>query len=310
MFRAKLDLPLYRGECRTIADLDGPGKSFGEDRIGRLAFVPADGFAAAMRMSCLIFAFVLLGAGTAAAADVSVLDDPSLGGRDRYDNCLLLIRQNASRAFDAAAAWETSGGNGAATHCAALALVALKRYGEAGARLDQLGRTTGSSADRAELYDQAGNAYLLGRRAQEAQTSFTTALQLSPGDPDVLADRARAFAMKANWQAAEADLTAALLRNARRADLLVLRASARHALGRKQDARADLDLALGFEPNNAEALVERGEMKLEDGDQAGARSDWQSVIDRSPRSAAAADAKQHMDALNQPAATPAPKTTP
>ncbi len=294
---------------RTIADLCAFAKSFGEDRIRSLAFVPADGFSSAMRMFSSMLAFAVSVCGAAMAADVSVLDDPSLGGRDRYDNCLLLIRISPQRAFDAAATWETSGGDGAATHCAALALVALKRYAEAGTRLDQLARNTGSNADRAQLYDQAGNAWLLGRRAQEAQTSFTTALQLSPSDPDVLADRARAFAMKANWQAAESDLTAALSRDPRRAEFLVLRASARHALGRKQDARADIDLALRLEPNNVEALVERGEMKLEAGDQAGARNDWQSVIDQSPRSAAAADAKQHIDALNQPAANPAPKTT-
>ena len=252
-----------------------------------------------------LLAFTMF-ASSAAAADLSALDDPVLGGHDRYDNCLLLIRENAANAFALASQWQASGGGGGAIHCQALALVALHRYSEAAGRLDQLARTAPSNAGRAELFDQAGNAWLLGHRAQEAQASFTSALQLSPPDADLFADRARAYAMSANWQSADGDLTSALARSPRRMDLLVLRASARHALGRKQDARADIDLALTLDPRSADAMEYRGELKLEAGDQAGAQSDWQSVIANSPRSTAAAAAKQHLDSLN----TPAPATPP
>jgi tetratricopeptide (TPR) repeat protein len=251
----------------------------------------------------------LLTAMPAAAADVSALDNPSLGGGDRYTNCLLLIRQNAQNAFALATAWQQSGGGGGAIHCQALALVALHRYSEAAGRLDQLAQATPTNVGRAQLYDQAGNAWLLGHRAQQAQASFSSAIQVSPPDADLYSDRARAYAMASNWQAADADLSSALLRSPKRIDLLVLRASARHAQGRKQDSRSDIDLALTLDPNSADALEYRGELKLEAGDQPGAQSDWNAVIAKAPHSSAASDAKQHLDALTAPPAT-APKPTP
>jgi tetratricopeptide (TPR) repeat protein len=257
-----------------------------------------------------LFSLTMLYATSATAADVSALDNPSIGGGDRYTNCLLLIRQNAQNAFALATAWQQSGGGGGAVHCQALALVALHRYSEAAGRLDQLAQETPANAGRAQLYDQAGNAWLLGHRAQEAQASFSSAIQLSPPDADLYSDRARAYAMASNWQAADADLSSALLRSPKRIDLFVLRASARHALGRKQDARSDIDLALTLDPNNADALEYRGELKLEAGDQPGAQSDWNAVIAKAPRSSAAADARQHLDALATPQPAPSAPTPP
>jgi len=100
----------------------------------------------------------------ALAADFSVLDDRTLAGNSRYDRCLSLTQRNASLALGTAVAWQGNGGDGAATHCAALALVALRRYPEAAARLDQLGHENiGSAAGRAAVFDQAGNAWLLRR---------------------------------------------------------------------------------------------------------------------------------------------------
>ena len=239
----------------------------------------------------------------ALAADFSALDDRTLAGNSRYDRCLSLTQRNASLALGTAVAWQGNGGDGAATHCAALALVALRRYPEAAARLDQLGHENlGSVAGRAALFDQAGNAWLLAHRGPEAIASFTSALALAPRDPDLLADRARAAALIGDWKSAEADLTAALSRDASRADFLVLRASARHALGRKPEASADLDQALRIVPNYAEALVERGALKLEAGDTNGARADWQTVVARAPNSTAAQSAQEHLREMPPPSA--------
>ncbi|HEY4124131.1 MAG TPA: hypothetical protein VGM36_05920, partial [Rhizomicrobium sp.] len=52
-----------------------------------------------------------------ATAQVSVLDDMSLGGQNRYDNCLLLIRSAPQNALNAATDWEKNGGGGSAIHC-------------------------------------------------------------------------------------------------------------------------------------------------------------------------------------------------
>jgi len=187
------------------------------------------------------------------AADKFILDESSLPGRNRYDRCLELTRRNAEEALNASVDWQNKGGGPAAAHCAALALVALKRYPEAAARLDRLGhQNIADVLERAALFDQAGNAWLLAHRGGEAISSFSSALALSPRDPDLLADRARAAAQLSDWKAADSDLSAALKLDGNRADLLVLRASARHALGRKADARNDLEAALRIVPNRSE----------------------------------------------------------
>lgn len=232
------------------------------------------------------------------AADVSALDDASLGGRNRYERCVELTRRNAQEALNVSIAWQGSGGAGAAKHCTALALIALKRYPEAAAKLDLLGHeNVGSAAERAAVFGQAGNVWLLAHRGGEATASLSSALALSPRDPDLLADRARAAALLGDWKAAEFDLSTALKLDPDRADVLVLRASARHAMGRKADARSDLEAALRIVPNYPEALVERGTLKLESGDAKGARADWQAAAIRAPGSAAGVTAQQRLNAL-------------
>jgi len=243
----------------------------------------------------------LIVSNTAYAADVGVLDDASLPGQNRYERCLELTRRSPGDAPKIANDWQTAGGGPAAGHCMALALVALKRYPEAAKQLDRLGHSKlGSVEERADVFDQAGNAWLLARRAGEAIESFSSALALSPRDADLLADRARAAAMLGDWKSAENDLSAALKLDANRADLLVLRASARHAMGRKAESRADLEAALHIVPNYPEALLERATLKLEAGDLNGARADWQTVVSRAGGSEVAATAEERLKSLPSP----------
>jgi len=251
----------------------------------------------------LFVAFLLVAGSVARAANISALDDSSLPGRDRYDRCLELTHRNAQQALEIAHLWQGAGGGPAAEHCAALALVALKRYPEAAAQLDRMGHANvGGAQERATLFDQAGNAWLLAHRGGEATISFSSALALSPRDPDLLADRARAAALLGDWKAADIDLSFALKLDANRADLLVLRASARHAIGHKAEARADLDAALRIVPNYPEALLERGTLKIAAGDPKGAHDDWQKIVSTAPKSEAAATARQRLRALEPPKA--------
>lgn len=247
------------------------------------------------------FLLAFAAAAGASAAGPFVLDDAALGGRNRYDRCLELTRRNAEEALNASVAWQNRGGGPAAAHCGALALVALKRYPEAASRLDHLGHENlGDAEERATVFDQAGNAWLLGHRGGEATASFSAALALTPHDPDILADRARAAALLGDWKAADSDLSAALKLDPNRADLLVLRASARHAIGRKGEARSDLEAALRIVPDYPEALLERGTLKLETGDLKGAKADWQAVVARAQGSTAAATAQQRLTTLQAP----------
>ncbi|MGZ5923133.1 MAG: tetratricopeptide repeat protein [Rhizomicrobium sp.] len=228
------------------------------------------------------------------------------GGKAQYDHCLARASSNANEALREAEEWQKAGGGPASDHCMAVALVALHRYGEAGAKLDALARG-GFATDptmRTALFDQAGNAWLLANKPDSAIASFSAALAIDPSDADLLSDRARASAMKKSWARAESDLSAALLVDPARADLLVLRGSARHAMGRKADARADYERALKLHPGFVDALVERGTMKFESGDTVGARVDWNQVVSTSPNSAAADVARQHL--ADTEATAPAP----
>jgi tetratricopeptide (TPR) repeat protein len=201
-----------------------------------------------------------------------------ISSKERYIRCIALAERDPRTGYDQAKAWRDGGA--AASHCEAIALVSLGHYSEAANLLANLARNgaVGDAAMRAQLFDQAGNAWLLAEQPGNALPLFTAALALAPRQADMLADRARARAMHKDWPGADADLTTAIGIDSERADLYVLRASARHAEGMKAEARSDIDHALAIYPNYAEALVERGTLKLESGDTAGARADWETVL--------------------------------
>lgn len=250
-------------------------------------------------MRLLVFSVVsilLLAASPANAGGSAPLDDASLSGLNRYERCLSLVKSNAPEAEHAARAWHESGGGAAALHCAAMALTSLRRYAEAAAVLDQAALSEPASGTdlRVQLFDQAGNAWLLAGRPQKAEASIDSALALAPKDEDILFDRARVRAARKNWAGADADLSALLSIDSDRADALVLRASARHAQGRKAEASADVARALQIYPGYPEALVERGVMKYEAGDSVGAHADWEQVVHDAPNSDAAAAAREHI----------------
>jgi tetratricopeptide (TPR) repeat protein len=274
---------------------------------GWLAFAERLGLLIAMRQALPIAAMLLFAGQAALAAAPSPLDDPQLPGRDRYERCVALAQRVPQAAYNAALQWQGAGGQAAAIHCSAIALVAMHRYVEAATQLDRLAHDRGVSFSfpRVDLLDQAGNAWLLANQPANAEAAFTTALVLAPGDPDILADRARARAAQHDWKGADADLTAALARAPDRAELWVLRASARHAMGQRAGARGDIARALQVSPGDPEALVERGAMRAEDGDANGAVADWQAAIAAAPASDAAQTARQYMKAAGvAPAAKP------
>src|ERR1700690_3884968 len=131
------------------------------------------------------------------------------GGEAQYEHCLSRAASNPADALREAADWQKAGGGPAADHCAAVALVGLHRYVEAANSLETLahGRFPTDPGMRRALYDQAGNAWLLAGKPDNAIGSFSAALAIDPSDEDILSDRARADAMKKNWAAAEPDLS-------------------------------------------------------------------------------------------------------
>jgi tetratricopeptide (TPR) repeat protein len=245
------------------------------------------------RAVVLAFLTTLPLAAQAAVGTAKMPPDPA-----HYRRCLDASNASPAAALADAETWAKAGGGVPADHCAALALVSLRRYAEAGARLDRLAglRDAQSAEFRVSLFDQAGNAWLLAGDGARAAQSFSNALTLSAGDADLFADLARAQAMIRNWHEVDLDLNAALQISPRRADLLVLRASARRALKHYDEARGDIETALKLKPGDGDALVERGLLRKEMGDMGGARRDFQAAL-QNARGPAAAEAKENLDAL-------------
>lgn len=184
---------------------------------------------------------------------------------ERFSQCVQLIESDAPAAYETAMSWAAEGQSVAAYRCAAMALIGQNRHGEGARRLDSLGAAVNpaETALRAELFSQAGNAWLLGREPSRARSSFSRAIATVESDqtqlPDLLIDRARAYAMEEDWRNAEEDLSRALDVRGNDPLALRLRAAARmhqssFALA-EADARQALTLATNEEDRVSAALV-------------------------------------------------------
>ena len=216
-----------------------------------------------------------------------------------YDQCLAMAHSNPQQAFTQATAWHDSGGGFPAQHCAAVALVGLKKYPEAAAQLEALAGSMMKAEPslRAEAMEQAGQAWLLGSKPNEAKADFDAALAFKPNDPEILVDRAEAYALGGKLFEAVDDLNVVLDMQPKRTDALIYRASAYRQLGSLDLARDDAERALSIDPNAIAGLLERGNIRRMQGDDAGAKADWQRIVALSPNSGEAAAAKDNLDAL-------------
>lgn len=195
-----------------------------------------------MQIAAFLLPFALMQAEAASSGAV-----PS-----RFEQCVALIESDAPRAYEEGMAWAADGHALDAYRCAALALVAQNRNSEAARRFESMAESV-NPAQRgvvAELWSQAGNAWLLARDPGRARSAFTrgiVTLQREPeAQPDLLIDRARSYAMETDYRAAEEDLSRAL--DIRPLDSLALRlrASARMHQNSFDLAEADALQALAL----------------------------------------------------------------
>jgi tetratricopeptide (TPR) repeat protein len=206
--------------------------------------------------AALILPFALLGALPAYAQD-----------DDRYARCVALIDDDAERAYEEGMAWAAEGQILGGYRCAALALVAQGRSEEGARRLESLASASNPQQGglRAELFYQAGNAWLLARDPAHARSAFTRAIATVAPDaeqmPDLLIDRARAYAMEGDYRHAEEDLSAALDKRPGDALALRLRATARMRQSAFQLAEADALAATRAEPGNVDNFLVLGHVR-------------------------------------------------
>jgi tetratricopeptide (TPR) repeat protein len=216
-----------------------------------------------------------------------------------YDRCLKLAKQNPGAAQSLAQTWHERGGAHPAEHCAAVALVGLKRYKEAATRLEALAQamTTAPTGLRADVFDQAGQAWLLAGDPMRAYAAAGQALGVQPNDPELLLDRAEAAAAAGYYDKAVADLDHVLRADPSRVEALIYRASANRALNRLDAALADVEKALVQTPNSVPGLLERGNIRRLRGDLDGARADWERVGQLAPGGQADMAAKANIERL-------------
>ena len=221
-----------------------------------------------------------------------------------YDRCLKLAKEHPAEARKLAESWQARGGAHPADHCLAVALIGLKQYREGAGRLETLAKAMvhAPAALRADVLDQAAQAWLLAGDPARAYAAEGSALALHPGDPELLVDRAEAAGSAGWFERAIADLDQVLKAAPTRLDALIYRAAAYRALGRLDPALADIDAALKAAPDSLPALLERGNILVLRDDLDGARRDWQRVTQLAHGGADAAAAKANLARLDAIAA--------
>lgn len=246
----------------------------------------------------LLFASLLLG-GSGAGAQQSVTGSSVLQDA-AYQDCLALVRRNPEEGFAQAQLWQGTGGGLPARHCAALALVELRHFGDAADRLEQLLPLAETQAPHltVALLNQAANAWLLADQPQRAKQLLDIALKAAPDTPDLLIDRALSLAALNDYAAAKRDLDVALRVDPAREDALALRAAARRQTGDMTGALEDAETALAIQPRLPEALLERGILRLNKGDKRGAREDLIQVRLIAPDTPAAISAGQYIEQMD------------
>jgi len=223
---------------------------------------------------------------------------PRLAESDDYDHCLGMLSIDPSGANVFADAWEATGGGDGATHCRALAEIALGRPEKGGELLDTLaGASQAAASVRASVYGQAGQAWLMAGDPGRAFGSATLGLSLTPDDADLLIDRSIAAATLERYDDAVDDLSHALDLDPRRVDALVFRGSAWRHLSHLELAQDDIDRAFAQDPENPDALLERGILRQRQGDRNGAQQDWEQAIALSPNTATGDLARQNLRLL-------------
>ncbi|MEK9968153.1 MAG: hypothetical protein VW600_03390 [Ferrovibrio sp.] len=224
----------------------------------------------------------------------SVLQDAA------YQDCLSLARRSPEEGFSQAQTWQSTGGGLPAQHCAALALVEMKHYGDAADRLEKLLPLAEKQAPHltVAILDQAANAWLLAEQPQRAKQLLDIALKAAPETPDLLIDRALSLAALNDYAAAKRDLDLALRVDPEREDALALRASARRQTGDPNGAMEDAETALAIQPRLPEALLERGILRLLKGDKRGARADLIQVRMIAPDTPAAISAGEYIEKMD------------
>jgi tetratricopeptide (TPR) repeat protein len=213
-----------------------------------------------MTIAALILPFALMQAAQAAP------DAADQQAADRFAHCVAQIDRTPEQAYEDGMAWAAETHSVQGYRCAAMALIGERRYEEGARRLTSLAGALNPeyTGMKAEMLSQAGNAWLLDRNPVQARTVFTNAINVIQSDPaqlpDLLIDRARAYAMEHDYRHAEEDLSHALDLRPHDGLALQLRADARMHQSSFDLAEADINAAIATDPSNVDYYKTRGDI--------------------------------------------------
>ncbi|TAD88533.1 MAG: hypothetical protein EAZ99_13145 [Alphaproteobacteria bacterium] len=246
-----------------------------------------------MRRLLLLSAVALVGSGPAVAQRISA--------EAEYQQCMALVQRDPAAAFERASSFALQGGGFPARHCAASALVRLRRHGEAAQRLEGLAQDVGRTRPTlgAEILAQAATSWQAADQPERAAGVIEAGLRLDQFNVDLRFERALLHAEAKRWVEAADDLTVIIQRLPRRLDVLVLRATAYRNASLGELAEQDIATALRLEPGNPEALVERAWQRYARGDLAGARQDFVAAAARQPDGPAGDMARRALEEIER-----------
>lgn len=238
--------------------------------------------------------------------------DPPPDHTKRYDSCLKQARSDPLKALPLAEKWHADGGGLAARHCVAVAMFQAGRYVQAAAQFEAIARDMGQDRPRvrAELWAQAGQAWMEAGGADKAAEAQSRALEGNPNDPDLWVERALSYAAMAAWPRTISDLDQALKLRPNNVEILVLRAAAWRNAGNPARALDDANRALKISADHSEALLERGFAYLARGERAQANADFDKVLGLVPPGSKAARRAETGKRGEQPGAQPAAPAPP
>ena len=241
--------------------------------------------------------FFALGSGQGLAQQTG----PEFLQQREYQICIHLARTEPATAFEQSLAWADGGGGPAALHCGAIALINLGHFPEAATRLEKLSKELPDDTPPgvvAEILAHAGLSWMEADELSRAYAALTSALALSPANPDILTDRATVLFLSGKYWEAIDDLNKALDVSPERPETLALRASAYRYVDALEVALDDATRALELDPDHPEALLERGIIYRLLGQNDAARKDWLHLVDIHAGRPAADSAQRNLELMD------------
>jgi Flp pilus assembly protein TadD len=224
----------------------------------------------------------------------------ALDNQAQYQACMALLNHDAAGALDSAVEWEKQGGGDAARHCKALALIRTGQVEDGALELERVAEAMPQvkAPLAAELFAQAGQAWIKAGNPQRALYAQNQGLKLNPKDVELLIDRALTYGSSGMYFESLDDLNAAIDLAPDNPDVYAMRAAAYRQLENPDLAEDNINQALKLSPSHPGALLERGYLRRAQGDLKGAREDWLTVIQVMPGTDIANEAQKNIEKLD------------